>query len=85
MRNYKNIILLRDINDDRIDSIILTNEDEETIQQAIYSAKNEFYELEEQNNIPMGINCEFEYIYCYLCDKYDIEFIETWQGKEVYY
>ena len=84
MKDYKNIILLKDYNDEKVDAILFTNESEETIQQAIYKAKNEFYDLEE-DELPFGINCEYDYIYQYLCDRFDIEFFETWHRQEVYY
>jgi hypothetical protein len=82
---YKNIIFLKDYNDEKIDAILYTNENAETINDAIIKAKNEYYELEEQNKIPVGINCEYEYIRFCLQDKYNIEFLETWGAQEVYY
>lgn len=85
MKKYKNKILLKDYNDESVDAIIFTNENTETIQQAIYKAKNEYIKLEETNNVPMGINCEFEYVYCYLLDNFKCLWIYTWNEQEVYY
>ena len=85
MKKYKNIILLRDNNDGRIDAIIKTNESDIVIQNAINEAKNKFYELEEKNELPEYINCEYEFITEELSNKYNIEFIDFWNGQEVYY
>ena len=85
MKKYKNIILLRDYNDGKIDAIIETNESDAVIQNAINEAKNKFCELEEKNEIPEYIHCEYEYIRFCLQDKYSINFIDFWNGQEVYY
>lgn len=83
MNEYKNTILLKDCQIDYVYGIILTNESEETIQDAIYKAKREFYDLEEQNDIPFGIYCELDYIRLYLGEKYDIEILD-FQDNAVY-
>ena len=83
---YENIILLKDYDTEQVDGIIMTNVDTSTIQEAITKAKNKYYELEEQNNILCGINCEYEYIVYCLQDKYDCEVVQFWdKHNEVYY
>ena len=85
MKEYENTILLKDYDDEKVDAIIFTNESKEIIQDAINKAKNQFYELIEKEELPVYINCEYEYIWEYLTKNYDIDYIETWEHNEVYY
>lgn len=82
MKKYKNIILIKETDDRSINAIILTNESEKTIQEAIYKAKAEFYELDE---FPEFVYCEWDYIYQYLLNNYDIDFLEDLNKGDVYY
>jgi hypothetical protein len=85
MKEYENTILLKDYDDEQVDGIIQTNEDINTIQKAIYTAKDIYYELEEKGNVPCGINCEYEYIVHYLQDKFECNIIEFWTKNNVVY
>ena len=86
MKAYKNTYLLTDYDDDKIDAIITTNESDETIQNAIYEAKELYYEFDEQDNLPFGIYCEFDFVKYYLQEKYDLEIDERiGSSKSVYY
>ena len=85
MKNYKYLILLKD-NVEKVEHIILANCDAKEIQDAIFKAKNDFENLEEENNLPCGIYCEYEYIIYCLQEKYDIILAdEHFIKNEVYY
>lgn len=85
MKDYTNHILLKDMNDDKVDAIILSNEQTETIQSAIYTASDKYYDLAEDDNVPIGINCVYEYIVDYLYDHFDVHIIEHWSNNNVVY
>ena len=85
MKDYTNKILLKDMNDDKVDAIILSNEQVETIQNAIYTASEKYYDLEEDGNVPFGINCVIEYIIDYLYDHFDVHIMENWDDNDVVY
>lgn len=86
MKEYKNTILMKDMDDGHIDAIILTNEDKETIQKAIYKAKSQYIDgIDELDDLSDFIHCEYDYIYYYLCENYEIEFLENWYDNNVYY
>lgn len=82
MKKYTNLILIKETDERSINGIILTNESEKTIQEAIYKAKSEFYNLDE---MPDFVYCEWDYIYQYLLNNYDIDFLEDLNKGEVYY
>lgn len=82
---YKTTFLLNDLNTYETDYIINANEDTETIQNAIYKAKEKYYELEEKNELPDFCYCEFDYISTLLCDQFDIEIIPIDPHNFLYY
>jgi hypothetical protein len=87
MKEYKNTILIRDLYDEHVGAIIQTNESIATIQDAIWQAKNEYNNPNNEKNIDkLGfIHCEYDYIYYCLCEKYEIEFLENWYDNNVYF
>jgi hypothetical protein len=80
MRDYKNTILLCDYDDDRVDAIIFTNENEETIQDAISLASDKWYEEE-------CLDCQLNYVLEYLDSHYDVLCIDAYTRHitKVYY
>ena len=78
MKNYNNIILLRDKDDkyEKVDLVILTNEETKTIENAIDEVKNKWYEEE----YPYSL---LEEIIFTLTEKYDIVYYMS--SNEIYY
>lgn len=78
MKDYTNIILLKDKDDkyEKVDLVILTNEETETIENAIDKVKDEWYEND----------CDYsllEMIIDHLVDNYDITYYTS--HNEIYY
>lgn len=78
MKDYSNIILLRDKDDkyEKVDLVILTNEKTETIENAIDKIKDEWHEND----------CDYsllEAIIDHLVDNYDITYCTS--HNEIYY
>lgn len=80
MKDYNNTILLMDYNDNKVDAIIYTNEDEETIQNAIRTATDKWYE----EDYP---DCQLNYVLEYLDKHYDIAYTDAYidEINKVYY
>jgi hypothetical protein len=78
MRDYSNIILLRDKDDkyEKVDLVILTNEETKTIEETIQQVKNKWYEEE----YPYSL---LEEIIDTLTEKYDIVYYMS--SNEIYY
>jgi hypothetical protein len=78
----KNTILLTNASNDRIVAIIQTNADTDEIQMTINKAKEQYYTLDE---MPDGVNCEYEYVVNCLCDSFVIEITQIDDSNDVVY
>lgn len=85
MKDYTNAILLKDMNDNMVDAIIFTNEHPTTIQNAINEARNEYFEMEEKNQVPSYINCLYEYILEHLETEFNLYIVEYWDKRNAVY
>ena len=82
MKEYKNIITLKELSTDKATAIIFCDEDAEVIEEEIRRIKQEYYEYEIDRDYVFS---ELEYIFNELCNKYDIDYYITDYLDEIYY
>ena len=71
MKDYKNIIVLKDSETQKNEAVIFCNEECDTIEDEIQRIKQEYYDKGIDRDYMFT---ELEYIFLELCNKYEIDY-----------